>query len=118
MRRLMISSSKHPQEINVNLGTAQASGSEVVNDLNSAKVAAMKAAELVNKNLVGTGAGCLTTDQKKKLLWDKASNWKRLSLRRRYCKLHVVMKNVSIATIVLLQLLTFTEPASVPMKLP
>ncbi|KAI9120577.1 hypothetical protein K1719_007610 [Acacia pycnantha] len=63
------SSSKHPQEINVNLGTAQASGLEVVNDLNSAKVAAMKAAELVNKNLVGTGAGCLTTDQKKKLLW-------------------------------------------------
>lgn len=40
------SSSKHPQESNVNLGTAEASGSEVVNDLNSAKVAAMKAAEL------------------------------------------------------------------------
>lgn len=40
------SSSKDPQESTVNLGTAQASGSEVINDLNSAKVAAMKAAEL------------------------------------------------------------------------
>ncbi|XP_054800027.1 uncharacterized protein LOC129304412 isoform X2 [Prosopis cineraria] len=66
------SSSKHPQESNVNLGTTQTSGSEFVNDLNSAKVAAMKAAELVNKNLVGVG--CLTTDQKKKLLWGNKKN--------------------------------------------
>ncbi|VFQ71691.1 unnamed protein product [Cuscuta campestris] len=36
-------------------------------DIDVAKVAAMKAAELVNKNLVGTGY--LTADQKKKLLW-------------------------------------------------
>ncbi|XP_028761490.1 arginine/serine-rich coiled-coil protein 2 isoform X2 [Neltuma alba] len=66
------SSSKHPQESNVNLGTTQGSGSEFANDLNSAKVAAMKAAELVNKNLAG--AGCLTTDQKKKLLWGSKKN--------------------------------------------
>lgn len=36
-------------------------------DINAAKIAAMKAAELVNKNLVGTGF--MSTDQKKKLLW-------------------------------------------------
>lgn len=36
-------------------------------DIDVAKVAAMKAAEMVNKNLVGTGY--LTADQKKKLLW-------------------------------------------------
>lgn len=40
---------------------------EAAQDLNAAKVAAMKAAELVNRNLVGTGF--LSTDQKKKLLW-------------------------------------------------
>ncbi|KAF8102071.1 hypothetical protein N665_0201s0360 [Sinapis alba] len=42
---------------------------EVSGDVDAAKVAAMQAAELVNKNLVGTGY--LTTDQKKKLLWGK-----------------------------------------------
>ncbi|CAN8279641.1 unnamed protein product [Cochlearia groenlandica] len=42
---------------------------EVPGDVDAAKVAAMQAAELVNKNLVGTGY--LTTDQKKKLLWGK-----------------------------------------------
>ncbi|KAM3229862.1 hypothetical protein ACQJBY_060585 [Aegilops geniculata] len=44
---------------------------EAMNDLNAAKVAAMKAAELVNKNIVGFGVGTgrLSTDQKKKLLW-------------------------------------------------
>ncbi|KAL8136180.1 hypothetical protein AgCh_010690 [Apium graveolens] len=36
-------------------------------DIDAAKVAAMKAAELVNKNLAATGG--LTTDQKKKMLW-------------------------------------------------
>ncbi|XP_017248299.1 uncharacterized protein LOC108219390 isoform X1 [Daucus carota subsp. sativus] len=36
-------------------------------DIDAAKVAAMKAAELVNKNLAVTGG--LTTDQKKKMLW-------------------------------------------------
>ncbi|KAJ8760145.1 hypothetical protein K2173_011001 [Erythroxylum novogranatense] len=41
--------------------------SEAADDLNAAKVAAMKAAELVNKNL--TGAGFMSTEQKKKLLW-------------------------------------------------
>ncbi|KAK4359639.1 hypothetical protein RND71_021868 [Anisodus tanguticus] len=36
-------------------------------DIDAAKIAAMKAAELVNGNLIGTGI--MTTDQKKKLLW-------------------------------------------------
>ncbi|KAK1437103.1 hypothetical protein QVD17_02888 [Tagetes erecta] len=36
-------------------------------DIDAAKVAAMKAAELVNRNLIGTGV--MSTDQKKKLLW-------------------------------------------------
>lgn len=36
-------------------------------DIDAAKVAAMKAAELVNRNLIGTGY--MSTDQKKKLLW-------------------------------------------------
>ncbi|RVW35931.1 hypothetical protein CK203_090600 [Vitis vinifera] len=40
---------------------------EVANDLNAAKIAAMKAAELVNRNLVGVGY--MSADQKKKLLW-------------------------------------------------
>ncbi|CDY27200.1 BnaA09g36020D [Brassica napus] len=44
-------------------------GAEPSGDVDAAKVAAMQAAELVNKNLVGTGY--LTTDQKKKLLWGK-----------------------------------------------
>ncbi|KAL0756261.1 hypothetical protein Bca101_093929 [Brassica carinata] len=44
-------------------------GAEASGDVDAAKVAAMQAAELVNKNLVGTGY--LTTDQKKKLLWGK-----------------------------------------------
>ncbi|GER52546.1 arginine/serine-rich coiled-coil protein 2 [Striga asiatica] len=41
-------------------------------DIDAAKVAAMKAAELVNKNLIGTG--CMTADQKKKLLWGNKKN--------------------------------------------
>ncbi|KAK9123189.1 hypothetical protein Sjap_012791 [Stephania japonica] len=40
---------------------------EATHDLNAAKVAAMKAAELVNKNLVA--GGFMSADQKKKLLW-------------------------------------------------
>ncbi|KAM0898674.1 hypothetical protein ACQ4PT_021828 [Festuca glaucescens] len=46
-------------------------------DLDAAKIAARKAAELVNKNIVGFGVGTgrLSTDQKKKLLWgNKKSN--------------------------------------------
>jgi hypothetical protein len=35
-------------------------------DVDAAKIAAIRAAELVNKNLTGTG---MSTDQKKKLLW-------------------------------------------------
>lgn len=46
--------------------------SEAANDLNAAKVAAMKAAELVNRNLTGTG--CMSADQKKKLLWGNKKN--------------------------------------------
>ncbi|RLN15922.1 arginine/serine-rich coiled-coil protein 2 isoform X2 [Panicum miliaceum] len=45
--------------------------------VNAAKVAAMKAAELVNRNIsaFGAGTGRLSTDQKKKLLWgNKKSN--------------------------------------------
>ncbi|KAL3819694.1 hypothetical protein ACJIZ3_005599 [Penstemon smallii] len=41
-------------------------------DIDAAKVAAMKAAELVNKNLIGTGY--MSTDQKKKLLWGNKKN--------------------------------------------
>ncbi|PON39078.1 Lysine-rich nucleolar protein [Parasponia andersonii] len=49
---------------------AQASVFDIANDINAAKVAAMKAAEMVNKNLVGgLGTGFMTADQKKKLLW-------------------------------------------------
>uniref|UniRef100_A0A2P2KM61 Arginine/serine-rich coiled-coil protein 2 isoform X2 n=1 Tax=Rhizophora mucronata TaxID=61149 RepID=A0A2P2KM61_RHIMU len=44
-----------------------ADSAEAATDLNAAKVAAMKAAELVNKNLVGVGF--MSTEQKKKLLW-------------------------------------------------
>lgn len=45
---------------------------ESAQDLNAAKVAAMQAAELVNRNLVGTGF--MSTDQKKKLLWGNKKN--------------------------------------------
>uniref|UniRef100_A0ACD5ULD0 Uncharacterized protein n=1 Tax=Avena sativa TaxID=4498 RepID=A0ACD5ULD0_AVESA len=48
-----------------------------ISDLDAAKVAARRAAELVNKNIVGfgIGTGSLSTDQKKKLLWgNKKSN--------------------------------------------
>ncbi|XP_065856787.1 uncharacterized protein [Euphorbia lathyris] len=48
-------------------GKVHVNNSEAANDLNAAKVAAMKAAELVNKNL--TGVGFMSTEQKKKLLW-------------------------------------------------
>ncbi|GMY19533.1 arginine/serine-rich coiled-coil protein 2 isoform X1 [Fagus crenata] len=56
-------------------GQGQANDSDAANDLNAAKVAAMKAAELVNRNLVGVGVGsCMTADQKKKLLWGSKKN--------------------------------------------
>ncbi|XP_077241575.1 pre-mRNA-splicing factor isoform X2 [Tasmannia lanceolata] len=45
---------------------------EAAHDLNAAKVAAMKAAELVNRNIVG--GGFMSTDQKKKLLWGNKKN--------------------------------------------
>ncbi|KAF5441986.1 hypothetical protein F2P56_037058 [Juglans regia] len=54
-------------------GQGQASDSDAANDLNAAKVAAMKAAELVNRNLFGVGS-CMTADQKKKLLWGNKKN--------------------------------------------
>ncbi|CAK7340247.1 unnamed protein product [Dovyalis caffra] len=50
-----------------NVGQTDANNLEAANDLDAAKVAAMKAAELVNKNLVG--GGFMSTEQKKKLLW-------------------------------------------------
>ncbi|CAN6443340.1 unnamed protein product [Victoria cruziana] len=52
--------------------SSSASIAEATNDLNAAKVAAMKAAELVNKNLVGVGY--MSTEQKKKLLWGNKKN--------------------------------------------
>ncbi|XP_057743065.1 uncharacterized protein LOC130961302 isoform X1 [Arachis stenosperma] len=61
------SSPKLSHESKVDSRAPKTSGFDVCNDIDAAKVAAMKAAELVNKNLVGVG--CLTTDQKKKLLW-------------------------------------------------
>ncbi|KAJ1436018.1 Small acidic protein-like domain [Sesbania bispinosa] len=61
------SSSKFSHDSKTDLGAAKTSGFDIGNDIDAAKVAAMRAAELVNRNLVG--AGCLTTDQKKKLLW-------------------------------------------------
>ncbi|GAB4843954.1 Ubiquitin-associated domain-containing protein [Ancistrocladus abbreviatus] len=51
---------------------ALAIGSGSAANIDAAKVAAMKAAELVNQNLAGTGF--MTTDQKKKLLWGNKKN--------------------------------------------
>ncbi|KAK6944462.1 hypothetical protein RJ641_025564 [Dillenia turbinata] len=48
------------------------SNPDAASDINAAKVAAMKAAELVNKNLVGVGY--MSADQKKKLLWGNRKN--------------------------------------------
>lgn len=63
------SSPKQPAEHKMTAGS-QVNASDFANDVNAAKVAAMKAAELVNKNLVGgVGTGFMTADQKKKLLW-------------------------------------------------
>ncbi|XP_039690894.1 arginine/serine-rich coiled-coil protein 2 isoform X2 [Medicago truncatula] len=61
------SGSKLSHETKPGLGAVRTSGFDSGNNVDAAKVAAMRAAELVNKNLVG--ANCLTTDQKKKLLW-------------------------------------------------
>lgn len=61
------STSKQEQDGKMSLGQGQSGDSNFAADFSAAKVAAMKAAELVNKNLVGVGY--MTTDQKKKLLW-------------------------------------------------
>lgn len=66
----MCSSSSQIQETSGNVTHANDFG--VASDLNAAKVAAIKAAELVNKNLVGVGY--MSTDQKKKLLWGNKRN--------------------------------------------
>ncbi|KAF5750295.1 hypothetical protein HS088_TW03G00629 [Tripterygium wilfordii] len=67
------SSSKQAHEIDGETqGQAQANVAEAAADLDAAKFAAMKAAELVNRNLVGSGV--LSTDQKKKLLWGSKKN--------------------------------------------
>ncbi|XP_057467727.1 uncharacterized protein LOC130757099 isoform X1 [Actinidia eriantha] len=68
------SSSKQAQEYVSKFTSEQASekGGVTANDIDAAKVAAMKAAELVNKNLIGTGY--MSTDQKKKLLWGNKKN--------------------------------------------
>ncbi|KAG9454927.1 hypothetical protein H6P81_007831 [Aristolochia fimbriata] len=59
-------------KVTAGLDNSSAGVTDTAHDLNAAKVAAMKAAELVNRNLVG--GGCLTTDQKKKLLWGNKKN--------------------------------------------
>ncbi|KAL0543917.1 hypothetical protein IC582_019022 [Cucumis melo] len=61
------STSKKEQDGKMSLGQGESGDSDFAADFSAAKVAAMKAAELVNKNLVGVGY--MTTDQKKKLLW-------------------------------------------------
>ncbi|XVE90727.1 hypothetical protein DITRI_Ditri20bG0100500 [Diplodiscus trichospermus] len=53
----------------VSVEQAQVNNVDISNDVNAAKVAAMKAAELVNRNLTGAGHSNMTTEQKKKLLW-------------------------------------------------
>ncbi|GMI77184.1 hypothetical protein HRI_001387700 [Hibiscus trionum] len=53
----------------VNIGQVHSSDVDITNDVNAAKVAAMKAAELVNRNLSGAGHSNMTTEQKKKMLW-------------------------------------------------
>ncbi|XP_004252009.1 uncharacterized protein [Solanum lycopersicum] len=58
------SNSKQGQDLNGELSLEQGVKDS---DIDAAKIAAMKAAELVNRNLIGTGI--MTTDQKKKLLW-------------------------------------------------
>lgn len=62
---------------NMEMDTSKGIKDVAISDLDAAKVAARKAAELVNKNIVGFGIGTgrLSTDQKKKLLWgNKKSN--------------------------------------------
>ncbi|KAJ6790629.1 protein starmaker isoform X3 [Iris pallida] len=63
--------SKHVKEpaekVTSEPASATSSQFETAKDLDAAKVAAMKAAELVNRNLVG--GSYMSTDQKKKLLW-------------------------------------------------
>ncbi|XP_043719770.1 arginine/serine-rich coiled-coil protein 2 isoform X2 [Telopea speciosissima] len=70
------SSSKQVQEtgdkVNQEPAHSSAGEAEATIDLNAAKVAAMKAAELVNRNLIGSGY--MSTDQKKKLLWGNKKN--------------------------------------------
>ncbi|KAG6595420.1 hypothetical protein SDJN03_11973, partial [Cucurbita argyrosperma subsp. sororia] len=58
---------KQEQDGKLSLGQGQSGDSDFAADFSAAKVAAMQAAELVNKNLVGVGY--MSTDQKKKLLW-------------------------------------------------
>ena len=53
------SSSKLPWESKEDLGATKTRGIDISSDVDAAKVAAVRAAELFNKNLVG--AGCLTT---------------------------------------------------------
>ncbi|XP_039065519.1 arginine/serine-rich coiled-coil protein 2-like [Hibiscus syriacus] len=53
----------------VAIGHVHSSDVDITKDVNAAKVAAMKAAELVNRNLSGADHSNMTTEQKKKLLW-------------------------------------------------
>ncbi|XP_030552413.1 arginine/serine-rich coiled-coil protein 2 isoform X2 [Rhodamnia argentea] len=69
---------KESQETSVKAIESQphACGTEAANDLSAAKSAAMRAAEMVNKNLAGGfgPTGYLSTEQKKKLLWGNKKN--------------------------------------------
>ncbi|KAM7529980.1 hypothetical protein LguiB_033390 [Lonicera macranthoides] len=67
---LQSSSFKQGQELVGKASSEQDYAKE--SDIDAAKVVAMKAAELVNRNLVGTGY--MSTDQKKKLLWGSKKN--------------------------------------------
>ncbi|KAE8724184.1 ABC transporter B family member 1-like [Hibiscus syriacus] len=53
----------------VTIGPVHSSVVDTTNDVNAAKFTAMKAAELVNRKLIGAGQSNMTTEQKKKLLW-------------------------------------------------
>ncbi|GAB2221660.1 hypothetical protein Droror1_Dr00012845 [Drosera rotundifolia] len=61
--------SKQGEELVGKVAVSQApiNSSSIAADVDAARVAAMKAAELVNKNLIGTGI--MTAEQKKRLLW-------------------------------------------------
>ncbi|XWS58998.1 hypothetical protein CRYUN_Cryun08bG0082500 [Craigia yunnanensis] len=73
MIKMLMKSSQHWSKlrslVEVTMGQVHGNDVDITNDLNTAKIAAMKAAELVNRNLIGAGHSNMTTEPKKKLLW-------------------------------------------------